>query len=234
MNIQTLSPIISDTLRAATPLILAALGELVTEKSGVLNLGVEGMMLIGAVAGFIVTVVTGNIYLGLLIASVSGIAIALIHGVLTITIGANQVATGLALTIFASGLSAFVGTDYVGKTITGLQPLEIPILKSIPLLNQDIVVYSSIILVILVWWFMRKTRLGMVLRSVGESPEAADALGLPVVRVRYFAVMFGGAMAGLAHLLSLPCVYAAVGGKYDSRTRMDCDRSRSFCHLETD
>lgn len=143
MNIH-LSLIISDTLRAATPLILAALGELVTEKSGVLNLGVEGMMLIGAVAGFIVTVVTGNIYLGLLIASISGIAIALIHAVLTITIGANQIATGLALTIFASGLSAFVGADYVGKTITGLQP----ILKSIPLLNQDIVVYLSIILVI--------------------------------------------------------------------------------------
>ncbi|MBD0264066.1 MAG: ABC transporter permease [Tolypothrix sp. Co-bin9] len=191
---QIFSPIISDTLRAATPLILAALGELVTEKAGVLNLGVEGMMLIGAVAGFIVTVVTGNIYLGLLIASVSGIAIALIHAVLTITIGANQVATGLALTIFASGLSAFVGADYVGKTITGLQP----ILKSTSLLNQDIVVYSSIILVILVWWFLRKTRLGLVLRSVGESPEAADALGLPVVKVRYFAVMFGGAMAGLA------------------------------------
>lgn len=198
MNIQTFSPIISDTLRAATPLILAALGELVTEKSGVLNLGVEGMMLIGAVAGFIVTVVTGNIYLGLLIASVSGIAIALIHAVLTITIGANQVATGLALSIFASGLSAFVGADYVGKTITGLQPLKIPILKSIPLFNQDIIVYSSIFLVILVWWFLRKTRSGLVLRSVGESPEAADALGLPVVRVRYFAVMFGGAMAGLA------------------------------------
>ncbi len=198
MNIQTLSPIISDTLRAATPLILAALGELVTEKSGVLNLGVEGMMLIGAVAGFIVTVVTGNIYLGLLIALISGIAIALIHAVLTITIGANQIATGLALSIFASGLSAFVGADYVGKTITGLQPLGIPILKSIPLLNQDIVVYSSIILVILVSWFLRKTRSGLVLRSVGESPEAADALGLPVVKVRYFAVMFGGAMAGLA------------------------------------
>jgi general nucleoside transport system permease protein len=198
MNIQTLSPIISDTLRAATPLILAALGELVTEKSGVLNLGVEGMMLIGAVAGFIVTVVTGNIYLGLLIALISGIAIALIHAVLTITIGANQIATGLALSIFASGFSAFVGADYVGKTITGLQPLGIPILKSIPLLNQDILVYSSVILVILVSWFLRKIRSWLVLRSVGESPEAADALGLPVVKVRYFAVMFGGAMAGLA------------------------------------
>ncbi|MCF2151658.1 ABC transporter permease [Desmonostoc muscorum LEGE 12446] len=203
MNIQTISLIISDSIRAATPLILAALGELVTEKSGVLNLGVEGMMLVGAVAGFIAASVTGNIYLGLLIALISGIAIAFIHALLTITIAANQVATGLALSIFGSGLSAFIGTGYVGKTITGLQPIDIPILKSIPLLgkvlfNQDILVYVSVVLVTLVWWFLRSTRAGLVLRSIGESPDAADALGLPVSRVRYLAVMFGGAMAGLA------------------------------------
>ncbi|MBX9255525.1 ABC transporter permease [Desmonostoc muscorum CCALA 125] len=203
MNIQTISLIISDSIRAATPLIFAALGELVTEKSGVLNLGVEGMMLVGAVAGFIAASVTGNIYLGLLIALISGIAIAFIHALLTITIAANQVATGLALSIFGSGLSAFVGTGYVGKTITGLQPIDIPILKSIPLLgkvlfNQDILVYVSVVLVTLVWWFLRSTRAGLVLRSIGESPDAADALGLPVSRVRYLAVMFGGAMAGLA------------------------------------
>jgi general nucleoside transport system permease protein len=211
MNIQILSPIISDILKAATPLILAALGELVTEKSGVLNLGVEGMMLVGAVAGFVVTYITGNIYLGLLIALVSGMEIAFLYGVLAITLGANQVATGLALSIFGSGLSAFVGAGYVGKTISGLQPLGIPILKSIPILgnalfNQDILVYGSIILVIFVWWFLRKTRSGLVLRSIGESPEAADALGLPVERVRYLAVMFGGAMAGLAGgYISLAC-----------------------------
>ncbi|MDZ8239434.1 MAG: ABC transporter permease [Nostoc sp. ChiQUE01a] len=203
MNIQTISFIISDSIRAATPLIFAALGELVTEKSGVLNLGVEGMMLVGAVAGFIAASVTGNIYLGLLIALISGIAIALIHALLTITIAANQVATGLALSIFGSGLSAFIGAGYVGKTITGLQPVDIPILKSIPLLgqvlfNQDILVYASVVLVIGVWWFLRSTRAGLVLRSIGESADAADALGLPVSRVRYLAVMFGGAMAGLA------------------------------------
>src|SRR5690349_454970 len=123
MNIQTISLIISDTLQAATPLILASLGELVTEKSGVLNLGVEGMMLVGAIAGFIATLVLGNIYLGLFIALVSGIAIALIYALLVITISANQVATGLALSIFGSGLSAFVGADYVGKTVTRLQPI---------------------------------------------------------------------------------------------------------------
>ncbi len=203
MNIQTISFIISDSIRAATPLIFAALGELVTEKSGVLNLGIEGMMLVGAVAGFIAASITGNIYLGLLIALISGIAIALIHALLTITIAANQVATGLALSIFGSGLSAFVGTSYVGKTITGLQAVDIPILKSIPLLgkvlfHQDILVYLSVVLVIVVWWFLRSTRAGLVLRSIGESPDAADALGLPVMRVRYLAVMFGGAMAGLA------------------------------------
>jgi simple sugar transport system permease protein len=183
--------------------VLAALGELVTEKSGVLNLGVEGMMLMGAVTGFIATLVTGNIFLGFLSAIVAGIATSLIHAVLTISLGANQVATGLALSIFAAGLSAFVGASYVGKTIAGLQPLGIPILSSIPVLgaalfNQDILVYASIALVILVWWFLRKTRAGLVLRSIGESPKSADALGLPVSRVRCLAVMFGGAMAGLA------------------------------------
>lgn len=203
MSIETLSQILSDILRAATPLILASLGELVTQKAGILNLGVEGMMLVGAVTGFITAFITGHVYLGLLIALVAGGIISLIHAVLAITIGANQVATGLALTIFGSGLSAFVGTDYVGKTITGLQPLGIPILKSTPvigeaLFNQDILVYASVVLVILVWWFLQKTRSGLVLRSVGESPEVGDALGLPVRKVRYLAVMFGGAMAGLA------------------------------------
>ncbi|RAM50440.1 MAG: ABC transporter permease [Hapalosiphonaceae cyanobacterium JJU2] len=198
-----LSDILSDTLRAATPLILAALGELVAEKSGILNLGVEGMMLVGAASGFIAVSVTDNIYLGLLIALFAGMAIAFIHAVLTITINANQVATGLALSIFGSGLSAFIGSDYIGQTITGLQPLNIPILKSIPVIGkaffqQNILVYISIILVFLVAWFLQKTRAGLILRSVGESSIAADALGLPVNRVRYLAVLFGGAMAGLA------------------------------------
>ncbi len=195
--------VLSDTLRSATPLILAGLGELIVEKSGILNLGVEGMMLLGAVSGFIVASATGNVYLGLTIAVVAGIAIALIHAVLTITIAANQVATGLAVTIFGTGLSAFLGADYVGKTITGLQLQNIPLLESIPvvgsvLFKQDILVYASVILTILIGWFLQKTRMGLVLRSIGESPESADALSLPVQRVRYLAVMFGGGMAGLA------------------------------------
>lgn len=203
MNIDTLTLILNDTLRSATPFVLAALGELVTEKSGVLNLGIEGMMLIGAVTGFIVTSTTSNLLLGLLTALISGIAIALIHAVLSISLSANQVATGLALTIFGSGLSAFIGTNYVGKTITGLQPISIPIFSSIPIIGpalfkQDILVYSSVALVILVRWFLRSSRPGLMLRSIGESPDAADALGLPVTTIRYLAVMFGGATAGLA------------------------------------
>lgn len=202
LNLQTLNQLLSDTLRAATPLVLAALGELVAEKSGVLNLGVEGMMLIGAVTGFIVTTITSNIFLGFFLASIAGAALALIHAILAITVGANQVATGLALTIFGSGLSAFVGASYVGKTVTPLKSLDIPGITSIPglgaLLNQDIVVYSSVLIVILTTWFLLKTRSGLVLRSIGESPESAAALGLKVSQIRYIAVMFGGLMAGLA------------------------------------
>lgn len=203
MNLETLTSILSETLRAATPLVLAALGELISEKAGVLNLGVEGMMLVGAVSGFIAASVTGNIILGLLVAIVAGIAIALIHAILAIGLAADRVATGLALTIFGTGLSAFIGEGYVGKTIAGLQPIGIPLLKSIPvigaaLFNQDILVYASVVLVILVWWWLRQTRTGLVLRSIGESPDSAEALGLPVIGMRYLAVLFGGALAGLA------------------------------------
>ena len=203
MNIEILTSILSDTLRTATPLILAGLGELISQKAGVLNLGVEGMMLVGAVSGFIAAEVTGNIFLGLLVAVVAGIAIALIHALLAISLAANQLATGLALTIFGTELSAFIGTGYDGKTIVGLQPIGIPLLKSIPvigaaLFNQDILVYGSVVLVILVWWWLRQTRTGLILRSIGESPDSANALGLPVMRIRYLAVLFGGALAGLA------------------------------------
>ncbi|MBV6624192.1 MAG: ABC transporter permease [Rivularia sp. (in: Bacteria)] len=202
MTLQLLTSIISDTLKAATPLILAATGELIAEKSGVLNLGVEGMMLVGAASGFIAAVVTGNVYLALLIAILAGAIIALIHAFLVITINANQVASGLALSIFGSGVSAFIGAEYVGKTIASLKPVEIPVLKSIPIIgalfNQDILVYASILLIILVSWFLSKTRLGLILRSIGESPQTAYKLGLKVRQIRYLSVIFGGAMAGLA------------------------------------
>lgn len=191
------------TLRAGTPLLLAALGELVAEKSGILNLGLEGMMLMGAVTGFGVTLATGNPGLGLLAAMLAAMLLALIHAFLTIDLSANQVASGLALSIFGGGLSAFLGAHLVGKPIHGLQPLNIPLLADLPVLGpilfrQDGLVYLALLLTFAVAWFLRRSRAGLMLRSVGENPDSAMALGLPVRRIRYLAVLFGGALAGLA------------------------------------
>ncbi|MGI9373426.1 MAG: ABC transporter permease [Hyphomicrobiales bacterium] len=190
-------------IQAGTPLVFAALGELITEKSGVLNLGVEGMMLIGAVTGFIATVLTGNPYIGVLAAIAAGIALSLIFGFLTLSLLTNQVATGLALTIFGIGLSAFLGIAYVGTPINGLKPLDIPGLSDIPILGpllfaHDILIYASFVLFAAISYFLYRTRGGLILRAVGESHEAAHALGYKVIAIRYLAVMFGGACAGLA------------------------------------
>ncbi len=172
-------------ITAATPLVFAAIGELVVEKSGVLNLGVEGMMLVGAVCGFTAVHATGSATLGVLAGMVAGMVMALIFAFLTLHLQSSQVATGLALTIFGIGASA------------------VPILSDIPVLgrvlfNHDILVYGSILLVVAVSWFLSRTRAGLVLRAVGDSHDAAHALGYPVIRVRYLATLFGGACAGLA------------------------------------
>ncbi|MBD3885606.1 ABC transporter permease [Phormidium tenue FACHB-886] len=203
MTIDILVSILSGTVRAATPLILAGLGELVAEKSGVLNLGVEGMMLMGAVTGFIVAITSGNLYLGLLAAVLVGVFMAAIHAFLTVSANANQIATGLALNIFALGMSTFLGDPYVGQPLEGMKAIAIPLFNRIPVLgdalfNQDILVYGTIGLTLLTVWFLTKTRTGLSLRSVGESPQAAHAIGLPVIQIRYLAVLFGGALAGLA------------------------------------
>ena len=188
---------------AATPLLLAALGELVVERSGVLNLGVEGMMLAGAVTGFAVTMLTGSGISGVLAGALAGVAMALLFGVLTLTLLANQVATGLALTIFGVGLSALVGSSFVGSPVAPLPKLDLPGLSQLPivgpvLFGQDFLVYLSWGMTAAVAWFLIRTRPGMILRAVGESHEAAHAIGYPVIRIRYLAVMFGGLMAGLA------------------------------------
>lgn len=201
-ELETIIAIALATVRAGTPLVFAALGELITEKSGVLNLGVEGMMLVGAVAGFAGVVVTGSILVGLIAAMLAGMLLSLIFGVLTLTLQSNQVATGLALTIFGIGLSAFVGLAYIGTPIKGLQPIEIPGLTSIPvigplLFGHDLLVYASLLVFGAVAWFLYKSRAGLILRAVGESHEAAHALGYSVIKIRYLAVMFGGAMSGL-------------------------------------
>ncbi len=190
-------------ISAATPLLLAASGELVTEKAGVLNLGVEGMMLVGAVSGFAVTLTTGSATLGILSAALAGALLSLLFGLLTLTLMANQVATGLALTIFGVGVSSLMGAGFVGTPVARLPRLDIPGLSGIPILGpllfgHDALVYLSVAAVVLIVWFLSRTRAGMVLRACGENDEAAHALGYPVIAVRYAAVLFGGVMSGLA------------------------------------
>lgn len=202
-ELDTILAILIATMRAGTPLVFAALGELVTEKSGVLNLGLEGMMLLGAVTGFIATVLTGNPYVGILAAMLAGMAMAALFAFLTLVLLANQVATGLALTIFGIGLSAFVGLGHIGTPIAGIAPAAIPYLSDVPvvgrlLFDHDPLVYASIALFAGVAWFLYRTRAGLVLRAVGESHEAAHAIGYHVVRIRMAAVLFGGAASGVA------------------------------------
>ncbi|MFT4172162.1 MAG: ABC transporter permease [Rhodocyclaceae bacterium] len=201
--IEHLVPILAGTLGAAVPLVFAGLGELVTERTGVINLGVEGMMLIGAIAGFAAAADTGlGAFIGLGAGAIAGMLASLLFAVLSLSLIGNQAAAGLALTIFGIGLSSFIGQHYVSFSLPGLKPLTIPLLSDIPVIgpiffHQDPVVYLSWIAFGLVWWVLSRTRLGLLLRAVGESPESAHALGYKVIALRYGAVMFGGAMAGI-------------------------------------
>jgi len=187
---------------AATPLLLAALGEVVVEKSGVLNLGVEGMMLAGAVAAFATAIGTESSLLALLAAALAGGLMALLFGFLTLSLLTSQVATGLALTIFGIGLSALIGAPYVGTPLERLARLDLPGLSDLPifgplLFSHDILVYFAVLMVPALAWFLNKSRAGLVLRAVGDSHDAAHAIGYSVIRIRYLAVLFGGMMAGL-------------------------------------
>jgi simple sugar transport system permease protein len=190
-------------ITASTPLLLASIGELVTERAGVLNLGVEGMMVMGAVIAFAVSMLSGSPVLGAVAGAAAGVMMSLLFGFLTLTLVANQVATGLALTILGLGLSGMIGEPFVGQQGTKLGALLPGALKSIPfvgpvLLGQDLIFYVSIALVIGVNYFLFRTRAGLVLRSVGDNHASAHALGINVVGIRYLAVMFGGACSGLA------------------------------------
>lgn len=198
-----LEAILLTVITAATPLVVAALGELVTERAGVLNLGVEGMMVMGAVGAFAVTQITGSPYIGLLAGIASGALFSLLFGFLTLTLVANQVATGLALTLLGLGASGMLGESYVGAPGIKLQPITIPLLSDIPFLGpvlfrQDIIFYLSVALVVGVNWFLFKSRTGLKLRAIGDNHASAHALGIQVIRTRYLAVLFGGACAGLA------------------------------------
>ena len=202
MNEGLLIDIIIGISIASVPLIFAAIGELVVERSGVLNLGVEGMMIVGALLGFVVQFHTGNSYLAVLAAVFGGMAIASIFAFLTQFLLTNQVATGLALTLFGLGFSAFVGRAYTEETIQLITSSNIPLLSDIPLVgpllfSYNPLVYLAFFMVYLVWWFLFKTKQGLILRAIGDNHDAAHAIGHNVIRYRLLAILFGGAMAGI-------------------------------------
>ena len=204
MDLSAINPVllIASLMVAATPILLAAIGELVAEKSGVLNLGVEGMMITGAVCGFVAAVETGSPALGFVCAAVGGAALSMLFGLLTQYLMSNQVATGLGLTLFGLGLSALIGQDYVGIKAPATPRLDLPVLSDLPVLGRilfshDLMVYLSLALVAAVWAGLKYSRAGLILRAVGENHEAAHALGYKVIRIRLMAIAFGGACAGL-------------------------------------
>ena len=195
--------LIAATLNAGTVLALASLGLLINEKVGIVNLGAEGMMLCAAIAGFAAVVHTGNDALGFVAGIAAGALLAAIFGLLVIWLNTNQYATGLALTLFGGGFSAFVGTGYVQARMPARPSFAIPVLSDIPLLGPALfrhhpLVYLTVLFALALIWFMYRTRAGLIMRSVGESPESAHALGYPVRRIRLLAVVAGGALCGLA------------------------------------
>lgn len=195
--------LLATAVTAGTPLLFAALGEILTEKVGVLNLGVEGMMLMGAVVGFIATLQTHNHWIGVAAAMLAGGLMAAIHAFLSISLRANQVVGGLALTIFGTGFSSFLGKSFVGQPVPDVfKPIPIPVLSELPfigkiLFRHDALVYLSFMLVAVLWILLFKTRWGLNLRSVGENPSAADSMGIPVYLTRYIYVILGGMLAGI-------------------------------------
>ena len=195
--------LLGSTLSAGTVLALAALGLLINEKAGIVNLGAEGMMLCAAIAGFATVVHTGNTWVGFGAGMLVGAILAGLFGLLVIWLNTNQYATGLALSLFGTGFSAFIGLNYVQARLPELPKYAIPGLSDLPVVGPALftlhpIVYLTIVLVIAMIWFLYRTRAGLVLRAVGESPSSAHALGYPVRRIRLMAVMFGGAMCGLA------------------------------------
>ncbi|MEW2912426.1 ABC transporter permease [Leisingera sp. JC11] len=204
MDLSAINPVllIASLMVAATPLLLAAIGELVVEKAGVLNLGVEGMMIVGAIAGFATAVESGSPFLGFIAAAIAGAALSILFAILTQFAQANQVASGLSLTLFGLGLSALMGQSYVGIKPPQMGDIHIPVLSDLPvvgpiLFGHDIILYFGIALTAAVWWVLKYSRIGLVLRAVGENHDAAHALGYKVLKIRLMAIMFGGACAGL-------------------------------------
>ena len=194
--------LIASLIVTSTPLILAALGELVAEKSGILNLGVEGMMIMGAVSGFIIGVETGSAFSGLIGSAVGGALLSSLFAFIVLVMKANQVASGLALTIFGLGIAALLGHPYTGIAPPKFQSFSVPFLEDIPVLGvmffqHDFVVYFSLIAAIATWYFLKYSRKGLILRSIGENHDVAHSLGYKVMATRFISIIFGGALAGL-------------------------------------
>lgn len=194
--------ILAEAIRSGTPLLLAILGEIYCERSGVLNLGLEGVMTVGALVGFVATLATGSVWIGVFSAMIAGGLFSLIHAFTSISLGANQTVSGLALTMLGTGVSSLIGGKYVGQPLPErLQAFQIPVLSEIPLVGglfvHDPIVYLSIVLSIVMWFILFKTRIGIIIRAIGEKPEAADAAGVNVHLVRYLCVLLGGFLGGL-------------------------------------
>jgi len=206
-----LQAIVLSVIAASTPLLLAASGELVAERAGVLNLGLEGMMIMGAACGFAGAYFTDSVIFGALAGVLAGVFMSAVFAALTLGLAVNQVAAGLALTIFGIGLSGLIGAGFVGARIETAPHLHLPVLTDIAIIGniafgQDTFVYASLALVAGIWWFLYRTRAGLVLRAVGDNHVSAHALGYPVLRIRFWAVLFGGACAGLGGAY-LPLAY---------------------------
>lgn len=194
--------LIAGTLAAATPLLFAALGETVVEKAGVLNLSIEGMMAVGAATAFTVATLTGSPVSGFAIAALASALLSTVFAILVLFFLANQVAAGLAVGILGLGLSALIGKNHEGQTISPLSDLDMGWLSELPLLGKilfshDPMLYLGIVMIFLVWWLLSHSKLGLIIRAVGESPDAASAIGYPVILIRFLAILFGGAMAGI-------------------------------------
>lgn len=202
--LEIITSILTRTVVAGTPLLLGTLGEVICERGGILNLGVEGMMSIGAVTGFIVTFTTGNPWFGMIAAILMGALISSLHAFVTISLRANQVVSGLALTMLGLGLSGLWGKPYIGRPLAEkMNAIIIPGLSDIPILgkvlfSQDAYFYLSVALGLIVWFLLKHTKVGITVRSVGENPKAAETMGINVTMVKYLCVMAGGAFAGMA------------------------------------
>ena len=201
MNVDMILPLLAATVQTGTPILYATLGEIVTERSGILNLGVEGIMMVGALAAYICALLCGDAWLGFAVGAGCGAVLACIHGLVCIAFRGNQVVSGLALTILGSGLANFLGTPYIGKSIPGFQRFGLPLIEHVPILGpvffrQDLLVYLSYLAPLIVWFALERTTWGLNLRAVGEAPEAVEAAGLSVYFLRWSGVLIGGALMG--------------------------------------